>query len=113
MRAAHEPLVRFFEPLSVGPLSPKAAEDAVVKPLQRANVDFDQEVVNDIVRLSAGRPYYLDEALEQPIADEVPHSMRHRSPLSGPPLGSARPATQTGPRDLRFSRNGRCAHTAV
>jgi hypothetical protein len=61
VRAAHEPLVRFFEPLTVGPLNPSAAEDAVAKPLERANVEFDLEVVIDIVRLSGGRPYYLQK----------------------------------------------------
>ncbi len=61
VRAAHEPLVRFFEPLTVGPLGPNAAEDAIVKPLQRAKVEFDQEVVDDIVQLSGGRPYYLQK----------------------------------------------------
>jgi hypothetical protein len=61
VRAAHEPLVRFFEPLTVGPLSLRAAEDAVTEPLERANVEFDREVVIDIVRLSGGRPYYLQK----------------------------------------------------
>jgi len=59
VRAAHEPLVRFFEPLTVGPLNPEAARDAVVEPLVATGVEFDPEVVRDIVELSGGRPYYL------------------------------------------------------
>jgi hypothetical protein len=59
VRAAHEPLVRFFEPLTVGPLNPAAARDAVVEPLVGTGVEFDPEVVRDIVELSGGRPYYL------------------------------------------------------
>jgi hypothetical protein len=59
VRAAHEPLVRFFEPLTVGPLNPAAARDAVVEPLAATGVEFDPDVVRDIVELSGGRPYYL------------------------------------------------------
>lgn len=54
-----DPLVRFFEPLTVGPLSPAAARDAVVEPLIATGVEFDPDVVRDIVELSGGRPYYL------------------------------------------------------
>jgi hypothetical protein len=57
----HEPLVRFFEPITLGPLAGAAAVEAITKPLAEADVDFDHRVVADIVELSGGRPYYLQK----------------------------------------------------
>lgn len=61
VRAAHEPLVRFFEPLSLGPLDPGAASRAVTAPLVDTDVAFEPGVVDAIVELSGGRPYYLQK----------------------------------------------------
>ena len=61
MRAAHEPLVRFFEPIVLGPLDPDASALAIVQPLTSTAVTFDPDVVSEIVRLSGGRPYYLQK----------------------------------------------------
>jgi len=61
IRGAHEPLVRFFEPITLGPLSGAAARDAIARPLMDLNVTFDDDVVAEIVELSGGRPYYLQK----------------------------------------------------
>ncbi|HEX7951274.1 MAG TPA: AAA family ATPase [Candidatus Limnocylindrales bacterium] len=58
---AHEPLVRFFEPITLGPLTEAAAAEAIAKPLTETGVTFDDEVVAEIVELSGGRPYYLQK----------------------------------------------------
>lgn len=61
IRGAHEPLVRFFEPITLGPLAPRAAAEAITKPLAETGVRFDSDVVAEIVELSGGRPYYLQK----------------------------------------------------
>jgi hypothetical protein len=61
IRGAHEPLVRFFEPITLGPLSGAAATEAITKPLMETKVTFDDDVVAEIVELSGGRPYYLQK----------------------------------------------------
>jgi hypothetical protein len=61
IRGAHEPLVRFFEPITLGPLDASAAAEAITKPLVETDVTFDEEVVAEIVELSGGRPYYLQK----------------------------------------------------
>jgi hypothetical protein len=61
IRGAHEPLVRFFEPITLGPLAGAAAAEAITKPLAETDVAFDHQVVADIVELSGGRPYYLQK----------------------------------------------------
>jgi hypothetical protein len=61
IRGAHEPLVRFFEPITLGPLAAAAAAAAIMKPLAETDVTFDDQVVAEIVELSGGRPYYLQK----------------------------------------------------
>ncbi len=61
VRSAHEPLVRFFEPLAVGPLDPADATRAITEPVEETVVRFDSEVVAEIVDLAGGRPYYLQK----------------------------------------------------
>jgi AAA ATPase-like protein len=61
IRGAHEPLVRFFEPITLGPLAPRAAAEAITRPLAETDVMFDADVVAEIVELSGGRPYYLQK----------------------------------------------------
>lgn len=61
VRSAHEPLVRFFEPLSIGPLDPGDATRAIIEPVEETVVRFDSEVVAEIVELAGGRPYYLQK----------------------------------------------------
>jgi hypothetical protein len=53
--------VRFFEPLSLGPLDPDAATRAITEPVEETVVRFDSEVVAEIVDLAGGRPYYLQK----------------------------------------------------
>jgi AAA ATPase-like protein len=61
IRGAHEPLVRFFEPITLGPLPSGAAAEAIMQPLAETDVTFDSNVVAEIVELSGGRPYYLQK----------------------------------------------------
>lgn len=61
IHGAHEPLVRFFEPIALGPLDATAAAEAITRPLTETNIAFDDEVVAEIVELSSGRPYYLQK----------------------------------------------------
>ena len=61
VRSAHEPLVRFFEPLSLGPLDAGDATRAINEPVEETAVRFDPEVVGEIVDLAGGRPYYLQK----------------------------------------------------
>jgi hypothetical protein len=59
VRGAHEPLVRFFEPITLGALDAEASTRAITEPLAAAFVRFDAAVVAEIVEPSGGRPYYL------------------------------------------------------
>jgi AAA ATPase domain len=61
VRGAHEPLVRFFEPITFGPLDVAAATEAITKPLMETDIAFDEDVVAEIAELSGGRPYYLQK----------------------------------------------------
>jgi AAA ATPase domain len=61
VRSAHEPLVRYFEPLSVGPLDHADSARALTGPLEETSVQFDPDVVAEIVELAGGRPYYLQK----------------------------------------------------
>lgn len=61
VRTGREPLVRFFEPLTLGPLEPAAASQAIAKPLAETDLVFEPGVVTAIVELSGGRPYYLQK----------------------------------------------------
>ncbi len=61
VRSAHEPLVRFFEPLSLGPLDDADAARALTEPLAETTVQFDAAVIAEIVELAGGRPYYLQK----------------------------------------------------
>jgi hypothetical protein len=59
--SAHEALVRYYEPLTLGPLEPRDAELAVSIPLLGTGVTFDRLVLADIASASAGRPYYIQK----------------------------------------------------
>jgi hypothetical protein len=61
VRSAHEPLVRFFEPLSLAPLDDADAGRALTEPIAETAVQFDADVVAEIVELAGGRPYYLQK----------------------------------------------------
>lgn len=61
MWEAHAPLVRFFEPLELGRLPEEAAKEAVLRPLEGGDVRFEPEVVNRMIKLASGQPYYLQE----------------------------------------------------
>ena len=93
MRSAHEPLVRFFEPLTLGPLDAAAADGGDHEPLDGDAVRFDDEVVAEIVELSGGRPYYLQKLAYFAFDAATVDASRRRSlqsPSSAPSPRSAR-----------------------
>jgi hypothetical protein len=52
---------RLFEFSVVGPLEPREAALALQKPAKQAHVDFDDDAVAEIVRVTQGYPYFLQE----------------------------------------------------
>jgi hypothetical protein len=52
---------RLFEFPSIGPLSPEDAAKALRDPVVRAGVDFSNDAIDTIVRLTQGYPYFLQE----------------------------------------------------
>ncbi len=59
--SAHESLIRYYEPLTLGPLDEHDTERAIAIPLQGTGVTFEPKVLADMARASAGRPYYLQK----------------------------------------------------
>ena len=53
------PLTRFFNPMELKRLSERDARDAVLKPLEENPLKFSDEVVDKIVDISEGHPYYI------------------------------------------------------
>ena len=60
MYDVHAPLVRFFEPIELKNLTPNEARLAIVKPLKN-RIKIDENVVEKIIGISDGQPYYLQE----------------------------------------------------
>lgn len=56
---AHSPLTRFFEPMILNPLSDDEVRAAVLKPLENTLVSFSEEVIEQIINLSGGNPFYV------------------------------------------------------
>jgi hypothetical protein len=52
---------RLFDYPEVGQLSAQAAEQAILKPAQRLNVDFEPAATNEIIQQTKGYPYFLQE----------------------------------------------------
>ncbi|NHN87058.1 AAA family ATPase [Acetobacter sp. LMG 1627] len=52
---------RLFEFPVLGPLAPAECEDALRTPAERAGVDFTPEAVAEVVRITRGYPYFLQE----------------------------------------------------
>lgn len=61
MHKAHAPLIRFFEPMVVEKLEYKDAIEAIKVPLANIDIDYDNEVISEIAKISSGHPYYLQE----------------------------------------------------
>lgn len=51
--------VRIFEPYELKPLSKEELTDAIIIPSEKADVKFDDAVINLIYELSEGIPYYM------------------------------------------------------
>ncbi len=52
---------RLFNYPKVGPLIGKDAEDALRKPVQDQGVDFSSDAIDEILRITSGYPYFLQE----------------------------------------------------
>jgi hypothetical protein len=52
---------RLFDFPKIGPLTDHDAEDALRKPVQEQNVDFEQGAIKEILRITRGYPYFLEE----------------------------------------------------
>ena len=52
---------RLFRYPEIGPLSPEDARSALQKPVEEANVSFDEEALAAIVSQTEGYPYFLQE----------------------------------------------------
>jgi hypothetical protein len=52
---------RLFEFPQVGPLTPEQAEIAIVRPAADLGVQFTPDAVQEIVRMTSGYPYFLQE----------------------------------------------------
>ncbi|NOX51543.1 MAG: AAA family ATPase [Gammaproteobacteria bacterium] len=52
---------RLFEFPQVGALDETAATEAIIKPAQEEQVEFDAEAVAEIIRQTQGHPYFLQE----------------------------------------------------
>jgi len=56
---AHAPLTRFFEPLILDPLSDEEIREAILKPLKDTKISFSSNIVEQIITLSEGNPFYV------------------------------------------------------
>lgn len=52
---------RLFEFPSIGPLSPEDASKALQDPVVRAGVKFSREAISEIIRVTQGYPYFIQE----------------------------------------------------
>jgi hypothetical protein len=52
---------RLFEFPAIGPLSSRDADKALQDPVMRAGVKFSKEAIKEIVRLTQGYPYFIQE----------------------------------------------------
>ena len=52
---------RLFDFPMIGPLSPTAASDAIVKPIHAAGAEIEPEAVRRIIDLTKGYPYFIQE----------------------------------------------------
>jgi len=53
------PLTRFFNPTELKRLSVEDARDAIIKPLEQSSIKFSDDVVDKILEISEGHPYYI------------------------------------------------------
>ena len=58
---AHGPLVRFFEPYIRGNLNDDEARNAILIPLAGSGVELGTGVVERIIEVTQGQPYYIQE----------------------------------------------------
>lgn len=66
MYEAHEPLIRFFEPIILDKLTKEECIEAIKIPLDKVGINYAEKVVEKIASISDGHPYYIQE-----ISDHV------------------------------------------
>lgn len=66
MYEAHEPLIRFFEPIILNKLTKEECIEAIKIPLNKVGVSYNEKVIEKIASISDGHPYYIQE-----ISDHV------------------------------------------
>lgn len=59
IKELHSPLARFFTPITLGPLEPEEAKDAIRKPLMDNGIRVDAKVFEEILKDSEGHPYVI------------------------------------------------------
>ncbi len=59
--SAHGPLIRFFEPYELTNLKFDDARLALTEPLESVQLYFTEEVIEKILKLTQGQPYYIQE----------------------------------------------------
>ncbi len=52
---------RLFEYPDIGPLEPVEARRALVRPAARADVEFEEEAITEVIAATQGYPYFLQE----------------------------------------------------
>jgi predicted AAA+ superfamily ATPase len=52
---------RLFKYPDIGPLNPKEAKRALVQPAEAAGVKFAEDAVDEVIKLTKGYPYFLQE----------------------------------------------------
>ncbi len=55
----HAPLTRFFEPRILEPLDEMGVRDAILKPVEDRDAEFDEKVIERITEVSDGVPFYI------------------------------------------------------
>ena len=59
--SVHGPLIRFFEPFELRNLEKDESRLAITKPLKEAKIKFTDEVIDKVLSITQGHPYYIQE----------------------------------------------------
>lgn len=59
MRSVSEPAVRFFWGIELKPFTYDETKEAIVKPLVKSKIKFDEECVQRVHEISQGHPYFV------------------------------------------------------
>jgi hypothetical protein len=59
--SVHGPLIRFFEPFELRNLEKDESKVAITKPLKGGKIQFTEEVIEKVLSITQGHPYYIQE----------------------------------------------------